>query len=343
MAATYVGLGNKKDKMMEELELEEGRTVKWLSDFIPSNLRMKIFGVVKEHYKNGNGNVFERDIGINLQDIKEGDAFNEYFPRILAFALINFPDVREVIKKDLLGEIVSLCEDLGIGLGISEEGKLKGRQKNNLDRFMEHIDGKSREIIWYLLRNRYAGIRDLSDLVGASADNEVLTRIREVINPAARKYLRKEIMEFKESEIDESSGKKVVFKWWLMDKPLQGLRVSPPWACGGTGGARDGAEPHRLQLTEKREEMLDVFDEGDKIRIIAELPPAVEEKNIKVLVNEDIVRIIANASKGKYERKVPLFYAVEKAMEKTYKNRILEVRLLKRRKRGTNADGAEKN
>jgi predicted dehydrogenase len=27
-------------------------------------------------------------------------------------------------------------------------------------------------------------------------------------------------------------------------KPLQGLQVSPSWACGGTGGARDGAEPH---------------------------------------------------------------------------------------------------
>jgi len=280
--------------------------VKRLSDFVPSDLRMKIFGIVKERYKNAAKRSLvklslERFVGINLQDIKEGDAFNEYFPRILAFALINFPDVREVIKKDLLGEIVSLCEDLDIG--ISEEGKLKGRQKNNLDRFMEHIDGKSREIIWYLLRNRYAGIRDLSDLVGASADTEVLTRIREVINPTARKYLRKEIMEFKESEIDESSGKKVAFKWWLRDD---------------------------LQLTEKREEMLDVFDEGDKIRVIAELPPAVEEKNIKVLVNDDMVRIIANASNGKYERKVPLFYAVEKVIERTYKNRILEVRLLKK-------------
>jgi phosphoribosylformylglycinamidine synthase len=28
------------------------------------------------------------------------------------------------------------------------------------------------------------------------------------------------------------------------NKPLQGLRVSPSWACGGTDGARDGAEPH---------------------------------------------------------------------------------------------------
>ena len=304
---------------MEELEIEEGRTVKRLSDFIPLDIRMKIFGAVKEHYENAAKRSLvklslERFVGTNLQDIKGGDAFNEYFPRILAFALINFPDVREVIKKDLLGEIVSLCEDLDIG--ISEEGKLKGRQKNNLDMFMEHIDGKSREIIWYLLRNRYAGIRDLSDLVGASADNEVLTRIREVINPAARKYLRKEIMEFKESEIDESSGKKVAFKWWLRDD---------------------------LQVTEKREEMLDVFDEGDKIRVIAELPPVVDEEEIKVEVNDDVLGIIANTSNGKYERKVPLFYAVEKVMEKTYKNRILEVRLLKTRKRRTNADGAEKN
>ena len=27
-------------------------------------------------------------------------------------------------------------------------------------------------------------------------------------------------------------------------KPLQGLLISPSGACGGTGGARDGAEPH---------------------------------------------------------------------------------------------------
>jgi len=286
--------------MMEELELEEGRTVKRLSDFLPADLRMKIFGVVKEHYKN----------------IKEDDALDKHFPRILAFALTNLPQVSEVIRKEFLEEIGSLCEDLGLGLGISEEGKLKGSQKNNLDRFMEHIDGKSREIIWYLLRNGYAGIRDLSDLIGASADNDVLTRIREVINPTARKFLGKEIMEFKESEIDESSGKKVVFKWWLRDD---------------------------LQLTEKREGLLDVFDEEDKIRIIAELPPAIEEKDIEVEVNNDILRIIANASNGKYERSVPLFYAVEKAMEKTYKNRILAIRLNKKRKRRTNANGAEKN
>jgi presenilin-like A22 family membrane protease len=30
----------------------------------------------------------------------------------------------------------------------------------------------------------------------------------------------------------------------LLNKPLQGLQVSPSEACGGTGGARDGAEPH---------------------------------------------------------------------------------------------------
>ncbi len=253
---------------MEELEIEEGRTVKRLSDFIPLDLRMKIFRAVKEHYENGNA----FDSG-DLGNIKENDAHDKYFPPILAFALANLPQVKEELKRDLLEEIETLCRDLGI----SDEGKIGrtglgiGRQRNNLERFMEHIDGKSREIIWYLLRNRYAGIRDLSDLIGASADTEVLTRIKEVINPVAKKFLGKELMEFKQSEIDESSGKKVVFKWWLRTD---------------------------LQLTEKREELLDVFDEGDKIRVIAELPPAVEEKNIKVLVNDDIVRIIANDSNG---------------------------------------------
>lgn len=283
--------------------------MKRLSDFLPPDLRMKIFRAVEEHYKNAAKRSLvklslERFVGVDSGNIKEDDAINKHFPRILAFALINIPQVREVIKKDLLGEIGSLCEDLG--LGISEEGKLKGRERNNPDRFMEHIDGKSREIIWYLLRNRYAGIRDLSDLA-RETDMEVLTRIREVINPAAKKFLGKEIMEFKRSKIDEGSGKKVVFKWWLRDD---------------------------LQLTEKREGMLDVFDELDQIRIIAELPLTVEEGDIKVEVNNnsDMLRIIAKAPNGRYERKVPLFYAVEKAMEKTYKNRILAIRLIKRKR-----------
>jgi len=285
---------------MEELELEEGRTVQRLSEFLPPDLRMKILSLVKEHHKDGN--VFEREVGLRLQEINEG-ALSDYFPRILAFALINIPLVREVIRKDLLGEIGSLCEDLGIV--ISEEGTLKGRQKKQLDLFLEHIDGKSREIVWYLLRNRYAGIRDLSDLIGASADNEVLTRIREVINPTATKYLKKEILEFKQSAIDESSGKKVIFNWWLRAD---------------------------LPFIEKKEEKLDLFDEPNNIRIIAELPPAVAQKEIKVEVKNDIVRIVANAANGRYERKVPLFFAVEKEVELTFRNRILAIMLIKKRR-----------
>lgn len=32
----------------------------------------------------------------------------------------------------------------------------------------------------------------------------------------------------------------------VLYKPLQGLRVSPPWACEGTGGARDGTKLHSV-------------------------------------------------------------------------------------------------
>ena len=295
--------------MMEELELEEGRTVQRLSEFLPPDLRMKILSLVKEHHKDGT--MRERDMGLRLQEINAG-ALTDYFPRILAFALINIPRVREVIRKDLLGDVGSLCEDLGIV--ISEEGKWKGRQKNQLDRFMAQIDGKSREIVWYLLRNRYAGIRDLSDLIGASADNDVLTRIRDVINPTATTYLKKEILEFKHSAIDESSGKKVIFKWWLRAD---------------------------LPITEKKEEKLDVFDEPDIIRIIAELPPAVAEKELKVEVKNDIVRIVANAANGRYERKVPLFFAVEKEVELTFRNGILAIMLIKKRRCKKNEENNE--
>jgi hypothetical protein len=31
-------------------------------------------------------------------------------------------------------------------------------------------------------------------------------------------------------------------------KPLQGLRVNPSRVFGGTGGARDGAEPHMFGI-----------------------------------------------------------------------------------------------
>jgi|GEM_PF-1491358 len=301
---------------MEEIELDEGRTVKRLSDFLPSDLRMEIFRAVKEAAKRSLVKPsLERFVGVDLWNIKEEEALERYSHRILAFALTNIPQVREIIRKDFLGEIKCLCEDLG--LITSGERELKGVERNNREKFMEHIDGRSREIIWYLLRNRHAGIRELTDLTGET-DMEVLTRIREVINPAAKKFIGEEIMEFKRSKIDESSGKKAVFKWWLRDN---------------------------LQLIEKREEIIDVFDEPDQIRIIAELPSTVEERDIKVeMNNNDIVSIIGKAPNGRYERKIPLFYAVEKVIEKTYKNRILAIRLIKKRKGIENeVNGAGKN
>lgn len=233
-----------KDERMMDLSAE-GETVKRLCHFLPTDLRLKILRTAKE---NGNADI--------LRDMKEEEALED-FPRILAFALMNFPQAREMLKNDLLGEIESLCEELGL--------EKRESQKNNLERFMGHIDEESREIIRYLLRNRYAGIRDLSDLIGASSDNDVLVRIREVINPIAKKSLGREIIEFKQSEIDENSGEKVTFKWWLRDFDDS-------------------------QLIKRREELLDVSDGLGEIRITAELPLGIEEENIDVIIdNNDII------------------------------------------------------
>jgi hypothetical protein len=47
-------------------------------------------------------------------------------------------------------------------------------------------------------------------------------------------------------------------------KPLQGLRVNPSRVFGGTGGARDGAEPHRSnpKEEEKKEERIETSGAG---------------------------------------------------------------------------------
>lgn len=114
---------------------------------------------------------------------------------------------------------------------------------------MDSLDDKSRQILWHLWWHRHAHLDELADLIGASTDMEVLSRLREVINPAAERILGEPVLEFSESRIDPISGDKVLFSWWLVEE--------------GQLLARGG------------EHLVDLFDEKDHIVIIAELPPSV--------------------------------------------------------------------
>jgi HSP20 family protein len=82
-------------------------------------------------------------------------------------------------------------------------------------------------------------------------------------------------------------------------------------------------------VDEVREPIADVFDEGDHIRVIAELP-GVSQEEIKVEVAGDILNLTASGKDRKYAKEILLPSKVKKqGMRSTYKNGILEVTLPK--------------
>lgn len=79
------------------------------------------------------------------------------------------------------------------------------------------------------------------------------------------------------------------------------------------------------------EPLVDVFDERDHLRVVAELP-RVRESDIRTEVKGDKLTISAELPNRKYHKEVPLPVAVEAELTKlTYKNGILEIKLKKLR------------
>ena len=82
-------------------------------------------------------------------------------------------------------------------------------------------------------------------------------------------------------------------------------------------------------VEEVREPMVDIFDEEDRILVIAELP-GVSESEIKVEVTGDILNLAASDRDRKYAKEILLPSKVNPDSVKTaYKNGILEIILEK--------------
>lgn len=85
-----------------------------------------------------------------------------------------------------------------------------------------------------------------------------------------------------------------------------------------------------VDLVEKREPLVDIFDEGDSIKVMAEIP-GVEKDDVNLEVAEDLLTIKVDTSTRKYYKEVKLPTVVEReTVESTYRNGILEVKLKKR-------------
>jgi len=83
-------------------------------------------------------------------------------------------------------------------------------------------------------------------------------------------------------------------------------------------------------VAEVRGPIVDVFDEGEKLVVIAELP-GVEESDIHLEVRDDILNLTAEAEGRKYSKEVLLPSPVDAgSMESSYKNGILEIKLGKK-------------
>ena len=82
---------------------------------------------------------------------------------------------------------------------------------------------------------------------------------------------------------------------------------------------------------EPKEPLVDVFDRGDHISVVASIPN-VKEEDLKLEVVGDALKISANVAGTKIEREVsiPGDSGVDKILGASFKNGILEVKLRKK-------------
>jgi HSP20 family protein len=87
--------------------------------------------------------------------------------------------------------------------------------------------------------------------------------------------------------------------------------------------------PSGAVVTQTREPLVDVLDEGDHILVIAEIP-GIEEGDVRVKVEGDMLDIAASRGARRYQKEVLLPKAADPGKVVTsYRNGILEVRLAK--------------
>lgn len=82
-------------------------------------------------------------------------------------------------------------------------------------------------------------------------------------------------------------------------------------------------------VEEEREPLVDVFDEEDHIRVVAEMP-GIEESDIHTEIKGDILNLSVEKGERKYKKEVLLPARVEaEPISSTYKNGIFELKLKK--------------
>ena len=92
----------------------------------------------------------------------------------------------------------------------------------DIDEIARQVDEQSSRMLWYLWGHRHAKLDELKVISGETSHMKVLTRIKEVINPAARHLLGKPIMVFERSALDYYTGEHILYSWWLNEEATSG-------------------------------------------------------------------------------------------------------------------------
>jgi len=171
-------------------------------------------------------------------------------------------------------------------------------EREMVEKIVSELDADSKEILMFLYENRHARIDTLAKLIEAPTHMDILLKIREIINPTAEKIIGYPILLFESSKVDRESGEKVTFSWWLAD------------------------QSHK----ERKEPLLDIFDEDNDLIVYLELLGIKEDKLRLSVVNN---KLIIDTDKD-YHKEISLPVVVNtNSFTKRYKNNILEVRLKK--------------
>jgi HSP20 family protein len=94
------------------------------------------------------------------------------------------------------------------------------------------------------------------------------------------------------------------------------------------GLAREGSP--KISLSDRREPLVDIIDDGESVKVLAELP-GVEKKDIKLIATSDKLTINVDNPDRKYYKEIKFPTEIEASSAKSrYNNGILEISIKKK-------------
>jgi len=129
-------------------------------------------------------------------------------------------------------------------------------------------------------------------------------------------------------------GRRGVVEFHVSSRPIRGdttkptdrLKISKP---KNKTSPTSAPMPPTAAPIEEREPTVDVFDDGDNVKVIAELP-GVEENDVNLKIENNVLTISADTPARKYSKEVKLPTSIElDSVESKLRNGILEVKLRK--------------